>query len=141
MAADCYGGACAVMPWCAIIARFPKRRSMNLDDGEAAVENGVLAKAARKAARDISQSARNGLVVCSWEQTAESGAKLLSLNPNLDRWLAEPFLPFDVEAQPVNHRLHIKMAQHLDSRCVLLSDPSTKGAGGKTCLESSILEI
>ena len=32
----------------------------------------------------------------------------------------------------------IKMAQHLDSRCVLISDPSTLGAGAKTRLESSI---
>ena len=41
--------------------------------------------------------------------------------------------------QPVNHKLCIKRAQHLDSRCVLLSDPSTFGAGGpnqNTCLES-----
>ena len=28
--------------------------------------------------------------------------------------------------------------QHLDLRCVLLSDPSTSGAGGKTRLEFSI---
>ena len=28
-----------------------------------------------------------------------------------------------------NHTLYIKMAQHLDARCVLLLDPSTVGAG------------
>ena len=39
-----------------------------------------------------------------------------------------------------SHITVIKMAQHLDSRCVLLSDPSTLGAGGpnQTRLESSI---
>ena len=35
------------------------------------------------------------------------------------------------------HRLLIKMAQHLDPRCVLQSDPSTFGAGGETRLYSN----
>ena len=42
------------------------------------------------------------------------------------------------DSRPVNHILEMKMAQHLDSRCVLLSDPSAFDAGGKTRLESSL---
>ena len=34
--------------------------------------------------------------------------------------------------------LFVKMAQNLDLRCVLISDPSTLGAGAKTLLESRI---
>ena len=37
---------------------------------------------------------------------------------------------FEIIAWPVNQTSSIKMAQHLDSTCVLLSDPSTFGAGG-----------
>ena len=36
-----------------------------------------------------------------------------------------------VDALPYSQsHIEIKMAQHLDLRCVLLSDPSTLGAGG-----------
>ena len=43
---------------------------------------------------------------------------------------------------PLASRIHIiysiiKMARHVDSRCVLISDPSTLGAGTKTRLESA----
>ena len=46
-----------------------------------------------------------------------------------------PVLAVLLTSGPVNLKLQqrssgFKMAQHLDSRCVLLSDPSTKGAGG-----------
>ena len=43
-------------------------------------------------------------------------------------------------ARLVNGILEIKMAQHLESRCILLSGPSTFGAGGptKASVESSI---
>ena len=44
-----------------------------------------------------------------------------------------------IARRPVNHTSHkIKMTQRLDSRCVLISDPSTLGAGTKTRLGSSI---
>ena len=37
--------------------------------------------------------------------------------------------------------LFVKMAQNLDLRCVLISDPSTQGAGAKTCLESKHKDV
>ena len=45
---------------------------------------------------------------------------------------------FDFGTRPVNHKLCIKMVQHLDSRCVLLPAPLVPGVPTKPRLESSI---